>query len=332
VRRRDFISLLAGVTVGWPLAAFAQQPEHVRRIGVLMSAFGPDDPEGQARIAAFREVLERLGWTDGRNVRMELRWSTPTDGANLMQVYAQELAALSPDVIVSQGSTALASLLEATRTIPIVFTIVVDPVGAGYVESLARPGGNATGFLTSDYSISAKWLELLKEIAPSVKRVAVLRDPALTLGTAQFAAIQAVAPATGVEVTPLGVHDPDEIERGITTFARTSNGGLIVTASPSTAFHRHLIIALAARHKLPSVYVDRYYVKEGGLLSYGPSLLDEFRRAASYVDRILKGEKPANLPVQAPTECKLVINLNTAKAFGLTVPPSLLARADEVIE
>jgi putative ABC transport system substrate-binding protein len=292
---------------------------------------GADDPIGQARVATFRAGLEQLGWTDGRNLQIELRWGSLTD-ADLMRTYATELVALAPDVILANTSIALAPLLQATRTIPIVFTIVADPVGAGYVESLSRPGGNATGFLTYDYNISAKWLELLKEVAPSVKRVGVLRDPALTNGTAQFAVVQAMAPTIGVEVIPLGVHGADEIERGIAAFTHTSSGGLIVTGSPLAVVHRHLIIMLAARHKLPAIYFERYCVTDGGLLSYGPSFLEQWRLAAGYVDRILKGEKPADLPVQAPTKYELVINVKTAKALGITVAHSLLARADEVIE
>jgi putative ABC transport system substrate-binding protein len=329
MRRREFNVLLGGAAVS-PLGTFAQQADRVRRVGVLMS-LSADDPIGQARVAAFREGMEQLGWFDGRNIRFEFRWSKPAD-ASLLRAYAGELVALTPDVILANASTALAPLLQATRTIPIVFTIVADPVGAGFVDSLGRPGGNATGFSTFDYSISAKWLELLKEIAPSVKRVAVLRDPTLTLGTAQFAAIQAMASKVAVEATPLGVRDDGEIERGVTAFASTSNGGLIVTGSASAHFHRHLIVALAARHQLPTIYYERVFAKDGGLLSYGPSFLEEYRLAAGYVDRILKGEKPANLPVQEPTRYELVINRKTAKTIGLSIPPSLLARADEVIE
>jgi putative ABC transport system substrate-binding protein len=274
--------------------------------------------------------LEQLGWVDGRNVRIELRRGLPE--ANIMRAYATEMVARAPDVILSQGSAALTPLLQATRSIPIVFTLVADPVGAGYIESLAHPGGNATGFLNFDYSISAKWLELLKEIAPRLKQVAVLRDPSLAVGTAQFAAIQAMAPTIGVEVTPLSVLDAGEIERSISAFARTTNSGLILTGSPLAHLHRQLIIMLAARHFLPAVYFERYYVKDGGLLSYGPNFVDQFRHAAGYVDRILKGEKPAELPVQAPTKYELVINMKTAKALGITIPAALLARADEVIE
>jgi ABC-type uncharacterized transport system substrate-binding protein len=328
VRRREFIGLLGGAAT-WPVAVRAQQPDRVRRIGVLM-AIAADDPEAQARLTAFRAHLEQLGWTDRRNVQIETRFG----GADPDRIRksASELLALAPDVILANASPALAPLLQLTRTVPIVFTAVTDPVGAGYVDSLSRPGGNATGFTAYEYSIGAKWLELLKEIAPSVKRVGVFRDPALTLGTALFAVIQAIAPSLGVEVTPIGVHDAGEIERGIGALVRMSNAGLVVSGSSLTVVHRHLIIALAARHKLPAIYYERFHVKDGGLLSYGPSFLDQFRLAAGYVDRILKGEKPADLPVQAPTKFELVINLKTAKALGLTVPPTLLARADEVIK
>jgi len=328
VRRREFIGMLGGATA-WPLAAWAQQPERMRRIAVLMT-IAAEDPEAQSRLATLRARLEQLGWTDRRNVQIETRFG----GGDPERIgrFAAELVALAPDVIVANSTPALASLLKLTRTVPIVFVAVADPVGAGFVDNLARPDGNATGFATYDYSISAKWLELLKEIAPSVKRVGVLRDPALTLGTAQFAAIQAMAPTVGVEVTPIGVHDAGEIERGIGALARISNSGLIVIGSAWTVVHRHLIIALAAQHKLPAIYYYRLPVKDGGLLSYGPNFLDQFRLAAGYVDRILRGEKLAELPVQEPTKYELVVNLKTAKALGLTVPPSLLARADEVIE
>jgi ABC-type uncharacterized transport system substrate-binding protein len=328
VRRREFIGLLGGATA-WPMAARAQQPDRVRRIGVLMT-IAEDDPEAQARLTTFRAHFEQFGWIDKRNVQIETRFGE--GDADLIRKAATELVALAPDVILANSTPALAPLLQLTRTTPIVFVIVADPVGAGFVDSLARPGGNATGFTTYDYSISAKWLELLKEIAPSVKRVGVLRDPALTLGTAQFAAIQAMAPTVGVEVTPIGVRDGGEIERGIGALAHMPNAGLVVIGSALTVVHRHLIIALAARHKLPAIYYERLPVKDGGLFSYGASFLDQYRLAAGYVDRILKGEKPADLPVQAPTKYELVINLKTAKALGLTVPPALLARADEIIE
>jgi putative tryptophan/tyrosine transport system substrate-binding protein len=328
VRRREFIGLLGSATA-WPVAARAQQPDRMRRIGVL-TTIAADDPEAQARLTTFRAHLEQLGWTDRRNMQIETRFGG--GDADRIRKSATELVALAPDVILAIATPALAPLLQLTHTVPIVFVIVADPVGAGFVDSLARPAGNATGFTTYDYSASAKWLELLKEIAPSVKRVGVLRDPALTLGTAQFAAIQAMAPTVGVEVTPIGLRDAGEIERGIDALARMSNAGLVVTGSSLTVVHRHLIIALAARHKLPAIYYERFPVKDGGLFSYGPSHLDQLRLAAGYVDRILKGEKPADLPGQAPTKYELVINLKTAKALGLTVPPSLLARADEVIE
>jgi putative tryptophan/tyrosine transport system substrate-binding protein len=328
VKRREFIGLLGGA-VACPVAARAQQPDPPRRIGVLMT-FAADDPEIQARLTTFRTHLEQLGWTDRRNVQIETRFGG--GDADVVRKAAMELVALAPDVIVANNTAALAPLLQLTRTIPIVFVAVADPVGAGFVDSLARPGGNATGFTAFDYSISAKWLELLKEIAPSVKRIGVLRDAALTLGTAQFGAIQAMAPNLGVEVTPIGMRDVGEIERGIGAIARISNVGLVVTASPLTVGHRHLIIALAAQHKLPAIYYARYLVKEGGLFSYGPSFLDQFRLAAGYVDRILKGEKPGDLPVQTPTKYELVINLKTANALGLTIPPTLFVRADEVIE
>ena len=301
----------------------------MRRIGVLMG-LSADDPEGQARLAAFLQGLQQLGWTDGRNVRIDFRWGA--GDADRFRRYAAELVALAPDVILASGSPAVGPLLQATRTVPIVFAPVADPVGAGFVDSLARPGGNATGFMLFEYGIGAKWLELLKEIAPGVTRVAVLRDPAIASGIGQFGAIQAVAPSLGVEVSPVNVRDAGEIERAVAAFARGPNSGLIVTGSALAVVHRDLIITLAARHKLPAVYFERYFVAGGGLLSYGPDFVDQYRRAAGYVDRILKGEKPADLPVQAPTKYELVINLKTAKALGLDVPPTLLARADEVIE
>ena len=330
LRRREFIAGLGGAAAGWPLAARAQQGERVRRIGVLM-ALAADDPDAQIRITAFLQGLQQLGWTAGHNLQIETRWAT-TDTDSLRR-HATELAALAPDVIVAGSGTAtIAPLLQATRTVPIVFTVAVDPVGAGFVASLAQPGGNATGFTTFEYGMSVKWLELLKEIAPRVTRAAVIRDAVYTVGTAQFGAIQAVAPTLGVVVSPVGVRDAHEIERAVVAFPRSPNDGLIVTAGPSTATHRALIIALAARHRLPAVYPYRYFVASGGLISYGPDTVDPFRRVASYVDRILKGEKPADLPVQAPTKYELVINLKTARALGLDVPPTLLARADEVIE
>jgi ABC-type uncharacterized transport system substrate-binding protein len=329
VKRREFITLLGGAAAAWPLAARAQQTDRVRRIGVLI-ALAADDPEAKARIAAFLQGLQQLGWTDGRNVQIDYRWGS--GDAERIRKYAAELAALAPDVIFASGIAALAPLLQATHTVPIVFANVADPVGAGIVDSLARPGGNATGFLLFEYGISAKWLELLKEIAPGVTRAAVLRDPAVASGLGQFGAVQAVAPSLGVELSPVNVRDAPEIERAVTAFARSSNGGLIVTSSGLTVVHRDLIVMLAARHQLPAVYWNRFYVTTGGLISYGPDLIDQIRRAAGYVDRILKGEKPADLPVQAPNKYELVINLRTAKALGLEIPPTVLARADEVIE
>jgi putative tryptophan/tyrosine transport system substrate-binding protein len=329
MRRREFVTMLGGAAA-WPLVTRAQQGERVRRIGMLMASTA-DDPEYQARIAAFQQGLQQLGWSDGRNVRIDARWATtkPED----IRRHAAELVALAPDVLVSgTGTATVAPLLQATRTVPIVFVVVIDPVGAGFVASLARPGGNATGFTMFEYGISGKWLELLKEIAPRVTRAAVLRDPAIASGIGQFAAVQAVAPSVGVELSPIDVRDADEIERAVTAFARSSSGGMMVTASALATRHRDLIIALAARLQLPAVYASRFFVTGGGLISYGPDLVDQYRRAAGYVDRILKGEKPADLPVQAPTKYELAINLKTAKALGLAVPQSLLASADEVIE
>jgi putative tryptophan/tyrosine transport system substrate-binding protein len=329
VRRREFITLLGGAAVAWPLAARAQQGERMRRIGVFMN-LASDDAEGQARNAAFLQGLQQSGWTVSRNVQIDYRWSA--GDAELFRRHAAELAVLAPDVILATGSATVGPLLQATRTVPIVFVQVPDPVGAGFVESLARPGGNATGFTIFEYGISGKWLELLKEIAPSVTQVAVLRDPAIAAGAGQLGAIQSVAPSLGVELRPLGVRDAGEIERSVTAFARSSNGGLIVTGSTLALVHRDLITTLAARHRLPAVYNSRYFATVGGLISYGPDSIDPYRRAASYVDRILKGEKPADLPVQAPTKYELVINLKAAKALGLEIPSSVLARADEVIE
>jgi putative ABC transport system substrate-binding protein len=327
MRRREFITLLGGAAA-WPLAARAQQAGGMRRIGVLMY-WSADDAEGQARHAAFTQALKQLGWSDGRNLRIDSRWATAAD----IRRHATELVALAPDVLVAATGTATtASLLEATRTVPIVFVTVIDPVGAGFVASLARPGGNATGFTNYEYGTSGKWLELLKEIAPRVTRAAVLRDPAIASGIGQFGAIQALAPSLGMELSPVDVRDAGEIERAVTAFARAPNGGLIVTGSAAAVVHRDLIAALAARHRLPAVYPGRYSVTAGGLISYAPDLVDQYRRAAGYVDRILKGERPADLPVQAPTKFELLINLKTAKALGLTVPDTVLARADEVIE
>jgi putative ABC transport system substrate-binding protein len=329
MKRREFITLLGGAAAAWPLAARAQQPERVRRIGALMNT-AADDPESQANVAVFLQGLQQLGWTVGRNVGIDYRWTS--GDADRVRRYAAELVALAPDVILTVGSSLVGPLQQATRTVPIVFVQVTDPVGAGYVASLARPGGNATGFTVFEYSISGKWLELLKQIAPGITRAAVLRDPANPAGTGLFGAIQGAAPSFGVEVSPLGLRDAGEIERGITAFAGGSNGGLIVTPSALAWVQRELIITLATRHRLPAVYALRFFVTGGGLISYGPDPADQYRRAAGYVDRILKGEKPADLPVQAPTKYDLVINLKSAKALGLTVPPQLLARADEVIE
>jgi putative tryptophan/tyrosine transport system substrate-binding protein len=330
IARRKFIATLGAALFVWPLAARAQQGDRMRRVGVLMNR-AADDPEGKVRLAAFLRGLQELGWTDRRNVRIDYRWAA--DDADRSRRYAAELVALAPDVILASGSQSVAALEQTTRTVPIVFASVVDPVGAGYVTSLARPGGNTTGFTSFEYAMSGKLLELLKEIAPRVTRVAVLRDPAIAAGIGQFAAIQAMAPPSfGVELSPIDVRDADEIERDVASFARESNGGLIVTASSGAAVHHELITMLAARHRLPAVYTFRYFVTDGGLISYGPDPTDQFRGAAGYVDRILKGEKAADLPVQAPTKYELAINLKTAKALGLTFPPSLLARANEVIE
>jgi putative tryptophan/tyrosine transport system substrate-binding protein len=327
IGRRKFLAMLGGAAA-WPLAARAQQGERVQRIGVLMY-LAADDAEGQARLAAFAEALRQLGWSDGRNLRIDTRWATADD----IRRHAAELAELAPDVLVAATGTAtVAPLLQATRTVPIVFVSVIDPVGAGFVASLAQPGGNATGFTIYEYSMSGKWLELLKEIAPRVTRAAVLRDPAVASGIGQFGAVQIVAPSLGVDLSPVDVRDAGEIERAVTAFARGSNGGLIVTGSALAIVHRDLIISLANRHRLPAVYSNRHFVTGGGLISYGPDTIDPFRRAAGYVDRILKGEKAAELPVQAPTKYDLVINLKTAKALGLEIPSSVLARADEVIE
>jgi len=326
--RREFITLLGG-TASWPLAARAQQPEQMRRIGVLTNLVA-DDPEAQARVGAFLQGLQELGWAVGRNMRIEYRWGA--GDADRTRGYAAELVALAPDVILTSGASALAPLLQATRSVPVVFAQVPDPVGAGFVNSLARPGGNTTGFITYEYGLSGKWLELLTQIAPSVTRAAVIRDPAVSAGTGQWGAIQAVAPSVRVLVSPVNVRDAGEIERDVAAFAHGSNSGLIVTASALAIRHRNLIVTLAARHRLPAVYYQRGFVTGGGLISYGPDFIDQYRRAAGYVDRILKGEKPSELPVQAPTKYELVINLKTAKALGLEIPPTLLARADEVIE
>ena len=329
MKRREFINLICGAAAAWPYAAIAQQSERVRRIGVLMP-IAADDPEASLRIAAFTQGLQEFGWVDGRNVRVDYRWA----GANgeKARQNALELTSSAEDVIFAVGNVSVAPLLEASRNVSIVFAVVPDPVGAGFVNSLARPGGNATGLILFEYGLSAKWLELLKQIAPNVSRVAVMRDPTLAAGIGQYGAIQSVAPSFAVELTPVNIHDAVDIERGLTEFASVSNGGLIVTASAPAAVHRKLIVALAARHKLPSVYFEHYFPKDGGLISYGPSIVDQCKRAATFVDKILKGAKPADLPVQAPTKYDLVINLKAAKALGLTIPPTLLARADEVIE
>jgi putative ABC transport system substrate-binding protein len=329
VKRREFITLLGGAASAWPLVARAQQPRRMRRIGVL-TPFPADDAEGHARLTAFTQALQQSGWTVGQNVRIDYRWG-PGNPAT-MRKHATELVALEPDIILALTTAAVGPLLEASRTVPIVFVTVADPVGAGFVETLARPGGNATGFTPYEYSISGKWLELLKEIAPRVTRAAVLRDTSIAVGPAQFGAVQAVAPSLGVELRPVDVHDAGEIERALAAFAHGSNGGMVVIGSPSAAIHRGLITALAAKHRLPAVYNTRLFTDAGGLISYGPDFLEQHRRAAGYVDRILKGEKPADLPVQAPTKYELVINLKTAKALGLEIPSSVLARADEVIE
>jgi ABC-type uncharacterized transport system substrate-binding protein len=329
IRRREFIFTLGGAAAAWPLAGHSQQAERVRRIGVLLPA-AADDPVSQARLAAFHQGLALLGWTVGRNVQIDIRWTAAK--ADDIRKYATELVALAPDVILASGGAVVGPLLQITGTVPIVFTQVNDPVGGGLVASLARPGGNATGFINFEYGMSVKWLELLKQIVPSVTRVAVLRDPATAGGVGQLDAIQGAAPPFGVEVSPVGVRDAGEIERAVAAFARGSNDGLIVLTSGLTLVHRELITSLAARHRLPAVYTDRTFVTGGGLISYGPDRMEHLRLAAGYVDRILKGEKPADLPVQAPTRYEVVINLKTAKALGLDLPASVLARADEVIE
>jgi len=329
MKRREFITLLGGAAAAWPVAARAQPGERMRRIGVLNPA-AADDAVFQARIGAFLQELALLGWSIGRNVRIDIRWATTNAGEIRRQ--AAELVALAPDVILAAGDTTLPPLLQATRSVPIVFAVSTDPVGAGYVDSLARPGGNATGFMVFEFGMGGKFLELLKEIAPGVTRVAVLRDTTLASGAAQFGVIQAAAPSLRMEVIPVNMPNASEIEQSVKAFARAPNSGLIVTASAATIRYRDLIISLAARHKLPTVYWERFFVAAGGLISYGPDLIDNYRRAAGYVDRILKGAKPADLPVQAPTKYETVINLKTAKALGLTFPPAVLARADEVIE
>ena len=329
MRRREFIRLFSSTVVAWPLTARAQQSERVRRIGILNPA-SANDPVWQARIGAFQQELALLGWSIGRNVRIDIRWAT-TD-ADEIRRQATELIALAPEVILSAADATLPPLLQLTRTVPIVFVVAFDPVGAGYVESLARPGGNVTGFMNVEYGGTGKWLELLKEVAPAVTRVAVLRDPVNPYQIAQFGAMQAVGPSLRLEVIAVNMRDSGEIERSVKTFASYPNGGLVVVASGAAIRYRDLIVTLAAQHKLPAVYWERFFVVGGGLISYGADLIDNYRRAAGYVDRILKGEKPADLPVQAPTKLEMVINLKTAKALGLTIPPAVLARADEVIE
>jgi putative ABC transport system substrate-binding protein len=332
MRRRNFIALLGGAAAAWPLAARAQQRERTRRIGVLLN-FAADDPAAQSRLTAFLQGLAQLGWTEGGNAQIDIRWGA--GDTERIRKYAAELVALDPDVILTVGSPATGPVLQATPTVPVVFVQVADAVGGGFVESVAHPGGNATGFSNFEYGTAGKWLELLKEIAPGIKRAAVLRNLTTASGPGQFGAIQAVAPSLGIEVSPINLRDAQqdagEVERAVTAFAHVSNGGLIVTGG-SAATRRALIIQLAARHRLPAVYPDRVFIADGGLIAYGPHRADQYRRAAGYVDRILKGEKPADLPVQAPTKYELVINLKTAKALGLEVPPTLLARADEVIE
>jgi putative tryptophan/tyrosine transport system substrate-binding protein len=329
MRRREFITLIGGAAAAWPLAARAQQSTQKKHLGVLMNETA-ENPEAQDRYAAFLQGLQEAGWAVGRNLRIDIRWGA--GDVDRLRRYAAELVSLAPDVILAQGSSTMRPLLQATRTVPIVFPISSDPVGAGFVDSLAQPGGNATGFMSFEYSLSGKWLELLKETAPTITRVAVLRDANQGSGMSLYAIIQAMAPSLRVEVTPVNIRDAGEIERAIEVFTRGANGGLIVTTGGSVDLRRDLIIALAARHKLPAVYGERNFVTAGGLISYGPNYVDQYRRAASYVDRILKGEKPAGLPVQAPTKYELVINLKTAKVLGLTVPPAVFARADEIIE
>ena len=329
MRRRQFITLLGGVAAAWPVAARGQQGERMRRVGVLMPA-AADDPGFQARIGAFLQGLQQLGWRIGQNVQVDIRWATPD--AEVIRKHATELAAQAPHVILAFGASTVGPMLQATRTVPIVFPVAADPVGAGFVRSLARPGGNATGFMSFEYGIGGKWLELLKEIAPKVTSVAVLRDPAIASGIGIFGVMQAMAASLRMEVAQVNLRDPGEVERAVLEFAPAPTGGLILTASPLADSNRVMFAKLAAQHKLPAVYYERVFATTGGLVSYGPDFVDQFRRSAEYVDRILKGEKPADLPVQAPTKYELVINLKTARALGLTVPPALLARADEVIE
>jgi putative tryptophan/tyrosine transport system substrate-binding protein len=328
MRRRTLLFLL-GSAVGWPLNARAQSDNRKKRVGVIM-LLAPDDPVAKVRIGTFRQALRELGWTEGENLQVDYRWSVGP--ADQVRIDAAQMAALAPDVLLATGSPAVAALQQTSRALPAVFVLVSDPVGAGFVDSLARPGGNATGFTNFEYGLSAKWLELLKEIAHGVTRVAVLRDTAIAAGAGQLGAMQSVSPSVGVELTPIGMRDPGQIEQAITAFARSPNGGLILTASALAPVYRDLIIRLAAQHKLPAVYYERYFVAAGGLASYGPDQIDQYRRAAVYVDRILRGEKAADLPVQAPTKYELVINLRAAGALGLAIPQSLLARADDVVE
>jgi len=330
IGRRELLAALGGAAAAWPLAARAQQPrERMRRIGVLMH-LAADDPEGQSRVAAFLQGLQEAGWAVGRNVNIDVRWAAGE--AERYRRYAAEIVALTPDVILTSATPSIRAMQQATRTVPIVFVLVPDAVGTGIVDSLSRPGGNTTGFTSTELGMSVKWLELLKEIAPKVMRAAVLRDPANPAGIGQFGAVKGAALSFGVEISPIGVGSAEEIKRGITAFAREPNGGLIVLPVPTTVIHRNLIIRLAAQHRLPAVYNSRFWIAEGGLVSYGPDILDQYRRTAGYVDRILRGTKPADLPVQAPTKYELTINLKTARALGLDIPPTLLARADEVIE
>ena len=328
MKRREFITLIGGAAIVWPLTARAQQDQRVRRIGVL-SALAEDDPESLARREAFEQALKALNWTNGSNLRIDYRWAA-TDPERIRKL-ATEIIALEPDVVLTSGSIVVPPMMQATRTIPIVFVQVIDPVGSGFIKSLARPGGNITGFTQFEYGLAAKWVELLKQIAPQVTRAAVIRDPTRGPGIGQFAVVQAVAPSLGMELSAINALDVSEMESTVAEFARSPNGGLVVTVG-GTAFHRNEIIALAAKHRLPAVYPYSYFVRGGGLISYGPDTIDQFRRAADYIDRIFKGEKPANLPVQTPTKYNLAINLKTAKVLGLTVPPQLLARVDEVIE
>jgi putative tryptophan/tyrosine transport system substrate-binding protein len=329
MKRREFIAGLASA-VAWPMKTRAQQSERIRHIGVLMST-NAEDEDGRARSVSFLRALNELGWTEGRNLRIDTRWGGAGDHER-MRRHAAEMVALGPDLIMATGADAVAPLLQASRSIPVVFAVVPDPIGAGFVNSLARPGGNATGFTSFEYGIGAKWLELLTEVAPGIRRVAVIRDPGISAGIGQFGAVQAMAPSVGVEVNAVNVRDASEIERSLETFALLPNGGMVVTGSASAVLHRELIVTLGAKYKLPTVYYRRVFVTAGGLMSFGPDFLDQYRRAADYVDRILKGEKPGNLPVQAPTKYELVLNLKTAKALSVTIPPTLLARADEVIE